>query len=133
MFELKRNAILILENISMLLLKTSLQDTSSLKATFCHLKHLIFCDKSIRINHPLPVRCNLCLKCTQILILPIMQTAPTLKHINIFGKPILYIRDAPLNCNDIVNYFIAICQGDHSITKCLLCLLRIINCGFCIL
>ncbi len=33
------------------------------------------------------------------------------------------IRDAPLNCNGIVNYFIAICQGDHSITKSLLCLL----------
>ena len=28
-------------------------------------------------------------------------------------------RDIPLNCNDIVNYFIAICQSDHSITKSL--------------
>ncbi len=31
-----------------------------------------------------------------------------------------YNRDIPLNCNDIVNYFIAICKGDHSITKSLL-------------
>ncbi len=32
----------------------------------------------------------------------------------------LFNRDAPVNCNDIVNYFIAICQGDHPITKSLL-------------
>ena len=44
-------------------------------------------------------------------------------------------RDAPLNCNDIVNYFIAIFQGDHSIIRSLLCLLyeiysvlQVINC-----
>ncbi len=44
-------------------------------------------------------------------------------------------RDAPLNSNGIVNFFIAICQGDHgdhSITKSLLCLiypvLQVINC-----
>ncbi len=36
------------------------------------------------------------------------------------------IRDAPLNCNDIVNYFIAICQGDHSITKSLFTLTIVI-------
>ncbi len=36
-------------------------------------------------------------------------------------------RDIPLNCNDIVNHFIAICQGDHSITKSLLCLVYHVN------
>ncbi len=38
-------------------------------------------------------------------------------YMNLVIMNFVCIRDAPLNCNDIVNYFIAICQDDHSIPK----------------